>query len=403
MGFRRARRPRRPIRRRRGTASRARSGRRAGPARGAASRRSGHRDAPIGWPSAIAPPLTLTLSQSKPSSRPSASVCAANASLISIRSNASIGSSIRSSSRRTPSIGARNSHFGLDLGLGVADDPGERREPEPLDGALAGDDRRGRSVGDPGRVAGGDRADRGARRGPRRRAGRRPASAEPALRASSRGAVPRRRSTTVSRPLASRTVTGASSASNRPASMAAIAFWCDARAKASWSARPTSSLDRDALGVGAHVAVLDGAPQAVVDGRVDQLAVAEAIAEPGARQQVRRLVHRFHPARHRELGVAGPDLRRGQHDRLEPRAADPVDRRGRRSVRTARLAAPPGAPAPGRRRPAAPGPSGPRRSGRWPGRDRRARRPPGWRRRRAPPPGRCSARRRTCRSAFAPR
>ena len=68
--------------------------------------------APIGWPSAMAPPLTLTLSQSNPSSRPSARVWAANASLISMRSNASIGSSIRSSRRLTPSTGARNSHFG---------------------------------------------------------------------------------------------------------------------------------------------------------------------------------------------------------------------------------------------------------------------------------------------------
>src|SRR5262249_24723975 len=59
-------------------------------------------DAPIGCPRAIAPPLTLTLSHSNPSSRPSAKVWAANASLISIRSNASSGSSIRSSSRRTP-------------------------------------------------------------------------------------------------------------------------------------------------------------------------------------------------------------------------------------------------------------------------------------------------------------
>ena len=47
----------------------------------------------------------------------------------------------------------------FDLGLGVADDPGERREAEPLDRALAGDDGRGGAVGDPGRVAGGDRAD----------------------------------------------------------------------------------------------------------------------------------------------------------------------------------------------------------------------------------------------------
>ena len=42
--------------------------------------------APSGWPRAMAPPLTLTRSQSKQSSRPSASTWAANASLISTRS-----------------------------------------------------------------------------------------------------------------------------------------------------------------------------------------------------------------------------------------------------------------------------------------------------------------------------
>ncbi len=47
---------------------------------------------------------------------------------------------------------------------------------------------------------------------------------------------------TVSRPLASRIVTGASSAANRPASIAAIAFWWLASANASWSSRLTWSL-----------------------------------------------------------------------------------------------------------------------------------------------------------------
>src|SRR4029079_11390859 len=42
-----------------------------------------------------------------------------------------------------------------DLGLGIADDPGERPESEALNGALADDYRRGRSVGDPWGVAGG--------------------------------------------------------------------------------------------------------------------------------------------------------------------------------------------------------------------------------------------------------
>ena len=40
-------------------------------------------EAPIGWPSATAPPLTLTLSSSMPSMRIEFSVTEANASLIS--------------------------------------------------------------------------------------------------------------------------------------------------------------------------------------------------------------------------------------------------------------------------------------------------------------------------------
>ena len=95
--------------------------------------------------------------------------------------------------------------------------------------------------------------------------------------------------------------------------------------------------DRDAFGVGAHVAVLDRAPQPVVDGRVDQLAVAEAKAEPGARDEVRGAVHRLHPAGDRELRVARPDLGGGEHDRLEARPADAVDGRGGGAVREARL------------------------------------------------------------------
>src|SRR6516165_8797652 len=43
-------------------------------------------DAPIGWPSAIAPPLTLTFEVSQPRSLLTAQACAAKASLASIRS-----------------------------------------------------------------------------------------------------------------------------------------------------------------------------------------------------------------------------------------------------------------------------------------------------------------------------
>ena len=88
-------------------------------------------------------------------------------------------------------------------------------------------------------------------------------------------------------------------------------------------------LDRDPLRVGAHVALLHRAPQAVVHGRVDELAVPEPVAEAGVWQQVRCQVHAFHAARDHDLGIARLDLGRREHDRLQARAADAVD--GRRA------------------------------------------------------------------------
>ena len=68
----------------------ARRGRRRGAAaRGRGRRRCGAPEAPIGWPSAIAPPLTLTLSSSTPSIRTELSATEAKASLISQRSTSS--------------------------------------------------------------------------------------------------------------------------------------------------------------------------------------------------------------------------------------------------------------------------------------------------------------------------
>ncbi|MEA2578727.1 MAG: acetyl-CoA C-acetyltransferase, partial [Chloroflexota bacterium] len=68
-------------------------------------------------------------------------------------------------------------------------------------------------------------------------------------------------------------------------------------------------LDCDALGVGAHVAVLDGAPQAVIDGRVDELGVPEPQAEVAPKwlflapvEGVRRLLDRI------ELPIEAFDL-----------------------------------------------------------------------------------------------
>ena len=87
-------------------------------------------------------------------------------------------------------------------------------------------------------------------------------------------------------------------------------------------------LDRDAFGVRAHVAVVDGAPQAVHDGRVAEHAVAEAIPEARPVQQERAHVHVLHAARYDDFGVTGLDLGGGEHDRLHAGTADAVDRGG---------------------------------------------------------------------------
>src|SRR5213076_123597 len=60
---------------------------------------------PSGWPSAIAPPLTFTFSESRPSSRITARLCDAKASFSSTRSISSSGTPLRSSSLRTAGIG----------------------------------------------------------------------------------------------------------------------------------------------------------------------------------------------------------------------------------------------------------------------------------------------------------
>ena len=61
----------------------------------------------------------------------------------------------------------------------------------------------------------------------------------------------------------------------------------------------------DLRGLIEHLAPAERVREAVVDHRVERLGVAHAIAEPGLRQQVRRLRHRLHAAAHADLDLAG--------------------------------------------------------------------------------------------------
>ena len=70
--------------------------------------------------------------------------------------------------------------------------------------------------------------------------------------------------------------------------------------------------------------------------RVLELVLAQSEARAQPARQIRRVGHRLHPARHDDATLAGRDLRRGEHHRLEPGAADLVHRRARDRVGDAR-------------------------------------------------------------------
>src|SRR5215213_7933113 len=85
-----------------------------------------------------------------------------------------------------------------------------------------------------------------------------------------------------------------------------------------------------------HVPVVKGAPEAVGYHRIDHLLVAEPVALPRIPEQVRRVRHRFHAAGDRRFVLAGFYGVGREHDGLQSRAADLVDREGGDGVRDTR-------------------------------------------------------------------
>jgi hypothetical protein len=83
----------------------------------------------------------------------------------------------------------------------------------------------------------------------------------------------------------------------------------------------------------AHVHVVVGIPQAVVDHGVDDLAAAHAIATAGVRQRVGGVGHGLHAAGDDHIGVVQQDLAAREHHGLQPGAAHLVDGDGARRHR----------------------------------------------------------------------
>ena len=78
----------------------------------------------------------------------------------------------------------------------------------------------------------------------------------------------------------------------------------------------------------AHVKVVDDVPQTVVDHGILKLPRTHAVAETGLFQVVGRPAHALHAAGHHHLGIPHLDGLGRQHDRLQGRPADLVDRDG---------------------------------------------------------------------------
>ncbi len=74
-----------------------------------------------------------------------------------------------------------------------------------------------------------------------------------------------------------------------------------------------------------HVALFEGAPQAVGHHRVEQFLVPHPKPITGSAKKVGGVTHRLHAARHRNLDITNGDTLRCQHDGLETRTAHLVD------------------------------------------------------------------------------
>ena len=159
-----------------------------------------------------------------------------------------------------------------------------------------------------------------------RKAGRSRASASSVV--SARGCSSR--STTSGSPFRCGTAIGTIWSSNRPASMAATARCWLSSANASWRSRRHAPALGDVLGGLAHrVRVVPlGEPRVdepPAEGRVGQLARAAVARRLGLELDVRRARHRLDAAADEHVAVADRDRVRRGVDRLEARAAQPVD------------------------------------------------------------------------------
>src|SRR6266704_3004410 len=78
----------------------------------------------------------------------------------------------------------------------------------------------------------------------------------------------------------------------------------------------------------AHMKIFVSVPEAVVDHRVDELSIADAVAGAGLRQKIGTVGHGLHPARHYNFRFTKLHGLRGQRDSFEAGTANFIDGHG---------------------------------------------------------------------------
>ncbi len=270
-------------------------------------------DAPIGWPSAMPPPLTFTMSIGTPSSLTDWIDTLANASLISTRSRsprvrpclaraclmalagcdcsevsgpATLPCAPISASHGRPSSSA----LALDMTT-TAQAPSEICEAEPAVIVPSG-------------------CERGPQPGQRLRGG---VAAYALVLVDDHGS-----------PRAAGSPPATISASNTPFFMAAAASWWERAETSSCSSRPMPSACCSARSTRpSRTGRTRRTGRRRPSSRPRRRPVLDALAQ--ARQQVRGVRHRLHAARDHDVELAGADELVGQGDRVEARQADLVD------------------------------------------------------------------------------
>ena len=273
--------------------------------------------APIGWPSAIAPPWTLTFAVSSARSRAHAMTWAAKASFNSMRSMSASSSCVFASSARIAGTGPIPIPRRVDPGGCPGDDPRERRDAGLLHLLGAPEYDRRRAVGDSRRVARVNGAALLEHRGQLRdRLGRRVGAGMLVALDLDSPLLPRHGDR---RDLVGKE-SGPESLGRAPLRLDRVRILLDAQ---------DSVLPREVLRRLPHELAAQGAEEAVAIHSVHDLGMAHPHAEPRARQQIRRGRHALGPAGEDDLVLAGRDGERAERDRLQGRRAGLVHRERR--------------------------------------------------------------------------